>query len=123
MGLAMDGGRRFLAGRLHKAEHLPGPLVVPVAEVMNAMLVLDLEVFLVRATERLGLQSVDLVVHIEIERHSRPLFRESCWKCRQCVREGQATGIIVPYRKCRPLARTHPAQPSVRSRRSSDAGS
>jgi hypothetical protein len=50
----------------------------------------------VRATERLGLQSVDLVVHIEIKRHSRPLADELCWKCRQCVRDGQAISATVP---------------------------
>src|SRR5262245_20908164 len=129
----MDGGRRFLAGRLHQAEHLTGPLVVPVAKVMDAVLVLDLEVFLVRVTERLGLQSVDLVVHVEIERHgppprrqrslgnrfegvkpwARPSRRQSASRSRALARSSPAPGAGAPATP----ARSTPSRCRTRARR------
>src|SRR5438094_246789 len=67
--LAVDRCRGLLAGCLDETEHLAGPLVEPVAQIVDTVLVLDLEILLVRVTQRLSLQAVDLMVHIEIEWH------------------------------------------------------
>src|SRR5215467_1332862 len=74
VGLAVHRGRRFLAGGVDQAEDLACALVVPVPDVVDAVLALYLEVLLVRAGCHLRRQSVDLVVHVEIERHRARLL-------------------------------------------------
>src|SRR5262249_21366573 len=69
VGLAMHRGRRFLAGGVDQAEDLAGTLVIPVPDIVDAILTLYLEIFLVCTGCHLGGQSVYLVVHVEIERH------------------------------------------------------
>src|SRR5262245_28110377 len=69
--LAMHGFSRLLAGRLHEAEDLAGAFVEPVAEILDAVFLLDLQVAAVGIRGDLGRQSVDLVVHVQVKRHSR----------------------------------------------------
>src|SRR5215470_1014538 len=69
VGLAVHRGRCFLAGGVDQAEDLAGTLVVPVPDIVDAILTLYLEIFLVCTGCHLGGQSVYLVVHVEIERH------------------------------------------------------
>src|SRR6185503_15443840 len=70
--LAVDGLRGLLAGSLDEAEDLARSLVVPVLQVVDAVLVLALQVLAVGVGEPLRGQPVDLVVHVEIERHIAP---------------------------------------------------
>src|SRR5262245_37949442 len=69
--LAMHGFSRLLAGRLHEAEDLAGAFVEPVAEILDAVLLMDRQVAAVGIRGDLGRQSVDLVVHVQVKRHSR----------------------------------------------------
>src|SRR5262249_51524429 len=69
VGLPVNRLCRLFARCLDEAEHLARPLVVPVAQVVHAVLVLNLEVLLMGATERLARQSLDFVVDVKIERH------------------------------------------------------
>src|SRR5262249_54572574 len=90
VGFAVDRGGGFLARRLHQTEDLARALVVPVAQVADAVLVLDLEILLMRVPDRLGVESVDLVVHVEIKWHRSPLApRRRSQKCRSTAERRQ----------------------------------
>src|SRR6266850_7904196 len=83
VGLTVHRGGGFLARSLDETEDLARALVVPVAQIADAVLVLDLEILLMRVPQRLSLQSVDLVVHVEIEWHRSPFAtRRPISKCR-----------------------------------------
>src|SRR5262249_29690575 len=74
VGLAMHGRRRFLARGLTETEDLSSPLVVPVTDVVDAVLALHGEILLVSLCGHLGGEPVDLAVHVEVERHRGELL-------------------------------------------------
>src|SRR5215467_16320446 len=78
----MNRSGGLLTRGLHETEDLAGAFVVPVAQVAHAVLVLDLEISLMRMRGRIRVESVDLVVHVEIEWHRSP-FR-TCNPIRKC---------------------------------------
>src|SRR5439155_1238407 len=71
MGLAMHRAGGFLARRLNQAEGLPGALVEPIVEVLDSELLLNLQVLLMSAFDRLRGQAIDLVMDIHVKRHSK----------------------------------------------------
>ena len=73
VSFAMNGNRGLLARRLDQAEHLAGFLVVPVLQVLHAVLVLRVEVTLVRTGDRVLRQARYVVVNVNEQRHPGPL--------------------------------------------------
>src|SRR5690242_19774494 len=78
MRLAVHGLRGLLARRLHEAEHLACALVEPVAEVVHAVLLLDLQILPMGVRGHVGSERLDLVVHVEVERHGVPQPQRGC---------------------------------------------
>src|SRR5262249_47916448 len=76
--LTVHGLRRFLARRLHEAEHLARAFVEPVAEVVHPVLLLDLQILAMGVRGHIRRQRLDLVVHVEIERHGVPQPQRGC---------------------------------------------
>ena len=79
--LAVHRFGRGLARRVDEAEHALGVAVVPVAQVVDAVLGLDFDVHRVRAGELLG-RDGDAVVAIHVGRHGIPPIvpGESSWR-------------------------------------------
>src|SRR5207249_3072853 len=86
VGFAVHGRRRFLAGGLDETEHLSGALVVPVPDVVHAVLALHGQIFLVGLGSHLGGEAIDLVVDIQVERHGPTLLSYGAARHREQLR-------------------------------------
>src|SRR6478672_12228228 len=60
----VDANRRVLVRRLDEAEDLSALVVVPVLEVLHAVLLLRLEILLVRSGDGVGRQTGNVIVDI-----------------------------------------------------------
>src|SRR6266542_5511697 len=70
----MHGLRRLPARGLHETEDLAVALVEPVAQILDAVLLLDLQVLPMGVRSDGGRQAFDLGVHVEVERHVSKLL-------------------------------------------------
>src|SRR5437899_1012798 len=86
--LAVQGkyGVNFIRYWYDETEHLSGALVVPVPDVVHAVLALHGQIFLVGLGIHLGGEAIDLVVDIQVERHGPTLLSYGAARHREQLR-------------------------------------
>ena len=108
MGFPMNGDRRLFIWRFNQAKDLAGRLVKPVAQVLDAILLLRLEIGRMGLANRIGGEPLDMGVHIHIQWHDFSPYEDAA-SCERAIPEYD--DMISRQTRYKPTAAN--AQPSL----------